>query len=263
MTANSLLDGQKGFCSGTRGSQMMTLSAHDPATGKPIFAVVPTTREGITVHDDWDPVGQRQTDSGKACRSRWSVVELHEVLHKARHAVRELLRTLISLQKKPDQPVRRHRAPGVLKKRAAYVTQHGRPWISSGVDRRWTDDPYLIQRFGEMRSRRRWAPKRCLYAPPSDARRCLAARRAALRPKNAAHVGACHLGRRRIVSRIRRRSTSRNLFDACGARATHVPPAQEKFWRNDRVHTVRSCSITAFARPANLRGTLPEVSLYT
>ena len=58
------LSGQKGFCSGTRGSQMMTLSAHDPATGKPIFAVVPTTREGITVHDDWDPVGQRQTDSG-------------------------------------------------------------------------------------------------------------------------------------------------------------------------------------------------------
>src|SRR5580692_10786569 len=45
------LDGQKGFCSGTRGSHMMTVSALDPASGKAVFAVVPTTREGITVHE--------------------------------------------------------------------------------------------------------------------------------------------------------------------------------------------------------------------
>ena len=32
------LDGQKGFCSGTRGSHMMTVSGHDPVTGKAVFA---------------------------------------------------------------------------------------------------------------------------------------------------------------------------------------------------------------------------------
>ncbi len=43
-----LLNGQKGFCSGTRGSQMMTVSAQDPLTGNSVFAVVPTTREGAS-----------------------------------------------------------------------------------------------------------------------------------------------------------------------------------------------------------------------
>ena len=73
------LDGQKGFCSGTRGSQMMTVSAHDPQTGKPIFAVVPTTRDGITVNEDWDPIGQRQTDSGSVSFANVKV-EPEEVL---------------------------------------------------------------------------------------------------------------------------------------------------------------------------------------
>lgn len=41
------LDGVKGFCSGTRGSQRMTVSAHDCATGKPVFGVVPTARAEI------------------------------------------------------------------------------------------------------------------------------------------------------------------------------------------------------------------------
>ena len=41
-------------------------------------------------------------------------------------------------------------AQGALEEARTYVTRYGRPWISSGVDKA-TDDPYLIQRFGEMR----------------------------------------------------------------------------------------------------------------
>src|SRR6201996_3332491 len=91
-----LLDGQKGFCSGTRGSQMMTVSGHDPISGRPVFGVVPTTREGITVHEDWNPIGQRQTDSGSVSFARVRL-EPHEVMVRpdTPHAS---LRTLISQQ---------------------------------------------------------------------------------------------------------------------------------------------------------------------
>ncbi|MEX3824790.1 acyl-CoA dehydrogenase family protein, partial [Paraburkholderia sp. BR14262] len=88
------LHGRKGFCSGTYGSQMMTVSAHDPATGSPVFAVVPTTRAGITVHDDWDPIGQRQTDSGTVSFENVEV-RAAEVLQRP-DTPRATLRTLVS-----------------------------------------------------------------------------------------------------------------------------------------------------------------------
>jgi alkylation response protein AidB-like acyl-CoA dehydrogenase len=141
-----LLDGQKGFCSGTRGSHMMTISAHDPATGRPVFAVVPTAREGITVHEDWNPIGQRQTDSDSVSFTRVRV-EPHEVLERADTPYASL-RTLISQQVLINLFV--GIAQGALEAARAYVTQHGRPWITADVDKA-IDDPYLIQRFGEMR----------------------------------------------------------------------------------------------------------------
>ncbi|NYH25427.1 acyl-CoA dehydrogenase family protein [Paraburkholderia bryophila] len=252
-----LLDGQKGFCSGTRGSQMMTVSAHDPVTGKPVFAVVPTAREGITVHEDWDPIGQRQTDSGSVSFAR-VVVEPHEVLQRADTAYASL-RTLISQQVLTNLFV--GIAQGALEEARAYVTQHGRPWISSGVDKA-TDDPYLIQRFGEMR----------LQAVSAEA---LATRAAyalddawqqgtSLTAETRAHV-ALATSEAKIVAHRAALDVSEKLFDACGARATHGPLALDRFWRNARVHTLHDpldYRIRDVGRYA-LSGTLPEVSLYT
>src|SRR4051812_15371627 len=136
-----LLNGQKGFCSGTRGSQMMTVSAQDPLTGNSVFAVVPTTREGITVNEDWNPIGQRQTDSGSVSFAQVRV-EPDEVLHRADTPYASL-RTLVSQQVMTNLFV--GIAQGALDEARAYVTQYGKPWLTSGVAKA-TDDPYLIQR---------------------------------------------------------------------------------------------------------------------
>jgi alkylation response protein AidB-like acyl-CoA dehydrogenase len=251
------LDGQKGFCSGTRGSQMMTISAHDPASGKPVFAVVPTAREGITVHDDWNPIGQRQTDSGSVSFERVRV-EPHEVLDKSDTPYASL-RTLISQQVLTNLFV--GIAQGALEEARAYVTQHGRPWINSGVDKA-TDDPYLIQRFGDMR----------LQAVSAEA---LAARAAqllddawqqgrSLSAEARAHV-ALATSEAKIVAHRAALDVSEKLFDACGARATHGPLALDRFWRNARVHTLHDpldYRVRDVGRYA-LTGKLPEVSLYT
>ena len=252
-----LLDGQKGFCSGTRGSQMMTVSAHDPLTGKPVFGVVPTTREGITVHDDWNPIGQRQTDSGSVSFTRVKV-EPNEVMVRpdTPHAS---LRTLISQQVLTNLFV--GIAQGALDEARAYVTQNGKAWIYSGVDKA-TDDPYLIQRFGEMR----------LQAVSAEA---LATRAAwlledawqqgpALSAETRAQV-ALATSEAKIVAHRAALDVSEKLFDACGARATHAPLALDRFWRNARVHTLHDpldYRVRDVGRYA-LTGALPEVSLYT
>ena len=252
-----LLNGQKGFCSGTRGSQMMTISAHDPATGKPVFAVVPTTREGITVHDDWNPIGQRQTDSGGVSFAQVRV-EPHEVLDRADTPYASL-RTLISQLVLTNLFV--GIAQGALEEARAYVNQHVRPWINSGVDKA-TDDPYLIQRFGEMRLQAVSAEalaQRAAYAL-DDAWR----QGPSLSTEARAHV-ALATSEAKIVAHRAALDVSEQLFDACGARATHAPLALDRFWRNARVHTLHDpldYRVRDVGRYA-LSGTLPEVSLYT
>ncbi|MGF6541753.1 acyl-CoA dehydrogenase family protein [Paraburkholderia youngii] len=252
-----LLDGQKGFCSGTRGSQMMTVSAHDPSTGKPLFAAVPTTREGITVHDDWDPIGQRQTDSGSVSFARVRV-EPHEVLERpdTPHAS---LRTLISQQVLTNLFV--GIAQGALEEARAYVHEHGRPWIASGVAKA-TDDPYLIQRFGEMHIQTVSAA--ALAARAANALDEAWQQRATLDAESRARV-ALATSEAKIVAHRAALDIGEKLFDACGARATHAPLALDRFWRNARVHTLHDpldYRVRDVGRYA-LSGTLPEVSLYT
>ncbi|HEX3639119.1 MAG TPA: acyl-CoA dehydrogenase family protein, partial [Paraburkholderia sp.] len=152
-------------------------------------------------------------------------------------------------------------AQGALEEARAYVTQHGKPWIASGVDKA-TDDPYLIQRFGEMR----------LQAVSAEA---LATRAAhaledawqqgpALDAETRAHV-ALATSEAKIVAHRAALDVSEQLFDACGARATHAPLALDRFWRNARVHTLHDpldYRVRDVGRYA-LSGTLPEVSLYT
>nr|WP_248295051.1 acyl-CoA dehydrogenase family protein [Paraburkholderia sp. UYCP14C] len=252
-----LLDGQKGFCSGTRGSQMMTVSAHDPSTGKPVFAAVPTAREGITVHDDWDPIGQRQTDSGSVSFERVRV-EPDELLERpdTPHAS---LRTLISQQVLTNLFV--GLAQGALEAARAYVHEHGRPWIASGVAKA-TDDPYLIQRFGEMHIQT--VSAEALAARAANALDDAWQRRASLDAEGRARV-ALATSEAKIVAHRAALDIGEKLFDACGARATHAPLALDRFWRNARVHTLHDpldYRVRDVGRYA-LSGTLPEVSLYT
>ncbi|MGF6733094.1 alkylation response protein AidB-like acyl-CoA dehydrogenase [Paraburkholderia youngii] len=252
-----LLDGQKGFCSGTRGSQMMTVSAHDPSTGKPVFAAVPTTREGITVHDDWDPIGQRQTDSGSVSFARVRV-EPHEVLERPDTPYASL-RTLISQQVLTNLFV--GIAQGALEEARAYVHEHGRPWIASGVAKA-TDDPYLIQRFGEMHIQTVSAG--ALAARAANALDEAWQQRATLDAESRARV-ALATSEAKIVAHRAALDIGEKLFDACGARATHAPLALDRFWRNARVHTLHDpldYRVRDVGRYA-LSGTLPEVSLYT
>ncbi|MGP8472876.1 acyl-CoA dehydrogenase family protein [Burkholderia sp. PR2] len=254
------LDGVKGFCSGTRGSQRMTVSAHDPETGRAVFGVVPTDRDGITVNDDWDPVGQRQTDSGSV-RFDGVTLAADEVLHRSETppTPRATLRTLVSQLVLTNLFV--GLAEGALAEAREYVLAHGRPWINSGVAQAG-DDPYTLQRFGNMHVQ--------AVAAASLADRAAVAlqrawtRRDALTADERAEV-ALAVSEAKIVAQRAALDNGEALFDACGARATAASLGLDRFWRNARTHTLhdpldyRLRDVGRFA----LTGELPQASLYT
>ncbi|MEK6318074.1 MAG: acyl-CoA dehydrogenase family protein [Burkholderia gladioli] len=254
------LDGIKGFCSGTRGSARMTISAHDPATGKPVFAVVPTGRDGITVHEDWDPIGQRQTDSGSVSFNAVRV-DADEVLHRSETppTPRATLRTLVSQLVLTNLFV--GLAEGALAEARDYVSTRGRPWIHSGVANA-QDDPYTLQRFGDMRVQAVAAE-----ALADRAARGLQAawdRKEALSADGRAEV-ALAISEAKIVAQRAALDAGEALFDACGARATAAPLALDRFWRNARTHTLHDpldYRLRDVGRYA-LTGVLPEASIYT
>lgn len=74
------LNGIKSFCSGATGSDMLNITAPrsaDPADR--VFLSIPSSRAGVKIMDDWDNLGQRQTDSGSVTFDKVRV-EKNEVL---------------------------------------------------------------------------------------------------------------------------------------------------------------------------------------
>ncbi|WGS44577.1 acyl-CoA dehydrogenase family protein [Burkholderia sp. JSH-S8] len=254
------LDGVKGFCSGTRGSQRMTVSAHDPALGRTVFGVVPTGRAGIAVNDDWDPIGQRQTDSGSVAFDGVTLAP-DEVLHRSETppTPRATLRTLVSQLVLTNLFV--GLAEGALAEARDYVLRNGRPWIQAGVERA-SDDPYTLQRFGDMRVQAVAAA--ALADRAADALQRAWTLRDALTADGRAEV-ALAVSEAKIVAQRAALENGEALFDACGARATGAALGLDRFWRNARTHTLhdpldyRLRDVGRFA----LTGELPQASLYT
>ena len=52
-----LLNGTKSFCSGSKDSDILPITAVRQDTSELTIIVIPTQREGIQIHDDWDNMG--------------------------------------------------------------------------------------------------------------------------------------------------------------------------------------------------------------
>ena len=255
-----LLNGIKGFCSGTRGSQrLLTTAIHEP-TGQMLIAVLPTETPGITIHDDWDPIGQRQTDSTSVSFDNvplaWS-----DVLHRPGapsspfRSLRGLLAQLILVNLYTGL------AQGALSEARQYTLNEARPWAASGVARA-ADDPYTVHRYAEMhltttaaaaladsaaqQLQQAWEQGEDLQA---EERGQVAL--ASAEAKVLAHRAALTVGE--------------GVFDVCGARSARAAQGLDRFWRNARTHTLHDpidYKLRDIGRYA-LEGRLPEPTLYS
>jgi alkylation response protein AidB-like acyl-CoA dehydrogenase len=225
--------GEKSFCSGARDSDVLIVSAKDAATGKLVVAAVPSGRPGITAHDDWNNMGQRQTDSGSV-----SFDDVHVRREEILDTPGPLGSTFASLRPLIAQLSLCNVYLGIGE--AAFDTatglarQRGRAWFASGVDLA-VHDPYIVAASGD------------LYVQLAGARRLADAAaedldRAWLRGDalTSRERGECAIAvaTAKVATTRAGLDVVTRIFDLTGARATSARFDLDRFWRDLRTHTL-------------------------
>ncbi|MBD2448939.1 acyl-CoA dehydrogenase family protein [Nostoc sp. FACHB-152] len=227
------LNGTKSFCSGSQDSDMMPITAINQETGEFMLLVIPSQRQGITIHDDWDNMGQRQTDSGSTTFDN-VLVYPHEIL---------------GSRDKPSQPFNTIRAcltqlnlaniylgiaQGAFAAAKEYTRTTTRPWLTSGVESA-TQDPYILQHYGNM-----WIDLQAATCLTDQAGELLQAAWEQEWSLTAQQRGECALliaTAKAATTKVGLEITNR-IFEVMGARATNSKYGFDRYWRNLRTFTL-------------------------
>ncbi|HET7504465.1 MAG TPA: acyl-CoA dehydrogenase family protein [Kofleriaceae bacterium] len=143
-----VLCGDKSFATGSIDFDMMIVSAIEDETGKLIVAAIPTSRAGIRLNDDWDNMGQRQTDSGSASFADVAL-EDDEILGPPGPNGSTLATVRVCIPQLTFAHTFLGIAEGALAAAREFVRTRTRPWHSAKVDNN-TQDPYVLEHFGDM-----------------------------------------------------------------------------------------------------------------
>lgn len=228
-------NGVKNFASGAKDSDLLIASAlENGPEGRILVAALPTRREGIVIRDDWDNIGQRQTDSGSVAFERVAVDDndlfldpgpLSTPFASIRGLIGQLIFANLFLAI----------AEGAYQAAIDYLRQkETRPWIESRAATAQTD-PFVLRHFGELWVRlegaRALTEKANARIDPiwSKAETLTAAERGAFALIVAAAKVATTQAGLEIASRI---------FEPLGARATTNALGFDRFWRNLRTQTL-------------------------
>lgn len=253
------LNGVKSFCSGASDSDLLLVSADD-ADGVLRVLALPTTRPGVAVLDDWDNMGQRQTDSGTVTFTDVPV-EADELLgppgpyggpaSSLRACVAQAILASIYLGI----------AEGALAEAAAFTRDQSRPWRTSGVASA-AEDPYVLRHYGEFHV--------AVAGADALAERALARLqqawdgRATLTPEQRG-AAALAIATFKVAAARAALDVGNRLFEVTGARATAARHGFDRFWRNVRTHSLHDPidyklkELGAWA----LTGALPEPGFYS
>lgn len=227
------LNGTKGFCSGTRGSSYLTVSARVQGHAQPVLGLLETNTPGLAVKDDWNPIGQRQTDSGSIQFTQVhlpaSAVMRHENAEtSAFHTLRNCLAQLVLVNLFVGV------AQGARKQARDYAITHVKPWQGAAVERA-TDDPYLLRRMGEMQAQISAAALMADHAAALLQKAWLQGE--SLSAGERAEVAIAVFEAKVMAHRCTLFATQ-EMFDVVGARGTHADLGFDRFWRNVRTHTL-------------------------
>jgi alkylation response protein AidB-like acyl-CoA dehydrogenase len=224
--------GRKSFCSGASDSDMLLASAFD-ADDRLLIGVIPTSREGITVLDDWDNMGQRQTDSGTVIFDDVSVAASELLtdpgpLSTPFACLRPLLAQLILAN------IYLGLGDGALREARNFTLKNERPWIASPASSA-NEDLYVLAHYGDFwlaLEGARALTDQAAIAFDSAWRRGIALTETE-RGKVAIAVAAAKVATSRAGLDVANR-----MFEVTGARATTATLRLDRYWRNLRVHTL-------------------------
>jgi alkylation response protein AidB-like acyl-CoA dehydrogenase len=252
-------DGRKSFCSGARDSDQLVASAFDE-NGRLIIGVTPTDRTGITVFDDWDNMGQRQTDSGTVLFERVRIVrdELLDdpgPLSSPFACLRPLLAQAILCH------IYLGIGEGALAAARESTLSQTRPWIASQA-KCPAEDPYVLAHYGEFHvalESARLLVERSMQIFDHAWQRGLA-----LTERERGQV-AVAVATSKVAAARAGLEIAHRMFETTGARSTTAALRLDRFWRNVRVHTLHDPLDYKVRELGDwaLNGRLPTPSFYS
>jgi len=228
-----LVNGPKSYCSGSVGSNRMTLSAWHEATQSFLIGVVATDAPGVHVVADWDAFGQRQTDSGTVNFEQVFIADEDVLVRPG-----EVTTPWMSLRSQVAQHVLGSLyaglAVGALRAGLDFSRELARPWSASGVSRA-VDDPYTQQRYAEL-----WLQVKAASAVSDAAAGAIDRAFAQGTRLDATTRGdvAIAVAEAKVLSHRAAMEVTSRFFELTGARSTSSGLGLDRFWRNARVHTL-------------------------
>ncbi|GLZ41419.1 acyl-CoA dehydrogenase family protein [Actinokineospora sp. NBRC 105648] len=228
-------NGRKSFSTGSKVSDLTVLEGVLAGTDKHIFAIVPSTIEGLTFHDDWDNIGQRLTESGSVSidnvRVDWASA--------AGYVDKEFTPKVYNTLNVPTIQLVFVNfylgiARGALETARTYTVEKTRSWLHGGYERA-VDEPYVLDVYGDLTSKL-WAVE---ALADQVAQEGLAIH------QNPDAVTARERGEHEVrVAAVKARATevaleiTSGVFEVTGARSTAAGEGLDRFWRNVRTHTL-------------------------
>jgi len=222
-----LVSGKKFYSSGALLAHLVPIVALDDQ-GRAWYAIADRDAPGLTVIDDWSAFGQRTTASGTVLLDNVRVPKTHLVpgykgyeAPSADGAIFQIVQVAI------DSGI----AEAAINETIRFVREKSRPWVDSGLDRA-SDDPYTIQRVGDLTLR--------LHAAEALQEKAgLWIDRAVAEPtaENVAKAQIAVAEAKVLSTEIAIEATNR-LFELAGTRSTLAEHNLDRHWRNARTHTL-------------------------
>jgi len=224
-----VVEGQKVYTTGAAGADIIEVWSFDPRTPgideNPVLglrvSLVPSSAPGITIHRDWNALGQRATDSGTITLTDLHVEpswngqapgrfpSLHAPLVWQLGFAANMLGNAI----------------GAFKAAVPFVKDRSRPWPSSGADSA-ADDPYVRRLAGEL-----VADLAAAYTLMLSAADLLDA--CARGEVDRTTVAIPIYAAKSAASRAALRATH-EIFALMGTRSAAGPTGFDRYWRNVR-----------------------------
>jgi len=256
-----VLNGRKSFCSGAVDSDMLLVSGIRGQDQKFMVAAIPSSREGIRIHNDWDSIGQRQTDSG--------TVEFHDVrvagdeflltpgpLGSMRASLRSCIAQLIFSN------VFLGLTEGAFAEARDYTRAQTRPWIAAIGIESASQDPYILEHYGRF----------FVHLQAAQALTDIAGESLQRAWDSGEAVTENQRGRCSIDVAAAKATTTKvgleitgEMFEVMGARAAAAPARLDRYWRNLRTHTLHDPVDYKFRELGDwaLNRKLPKPSFYS
>lgn len=229
------LNGTKFYCTGSLVAEQFYVLIRTENDGRAI-AIVPGDREGLTVRDDWDAMGQRTTASGtvefdNVAVAADEVIAAETVWSERSHigALAQMLHAAI------DAGI----AKAALSDAVDYAQNRARPVLESGVTRA-TDDPYVLSAIGEMRVAATVAEVMVLNAGEVLDRAVAAQAAGDIRDEvtRLLEEASIAVAEAKISATQASLAVSEIMFTVSGASASLSTHNLDRHWRNARTHTI-------------------------